>query len=508
MSNSSGHFERMAAWLGTARGGEAPVRIDTHTAAIFLIGDRALKLRRPVDYGWLDYSTRERRLAAATRETAQNAQTAPGLGLGVVGLKAEGDGFRLIEPGAPLAADAEPLTAMRRFADDALFKRMAEEGRLTLPLMRRTGQAIAGMHRAALLRPGSGYLPALARGEDAQLAALRSALGNDINEVLQLLGQEYESLAAPLQHRRARRCHGDLHLGNIVLWNGEPAPFDSIDFNDSFTDIDPLYDLAFLLMDLDRRGHPDLGTAVLNAWAEALSASPGGAVETAYGGLALLGFYKALRAAIRAKVGGLAIETGAGEVEERRRAAQGCLDLARGYLEARPAPRLIAIGGFSGTGKTTLARSIAARLGAIVLRSDSVRKGLHGVAETERLPAASYTQRSSDRVYGELLFRATLVLQSGFPVIIDAAHLRARERDVTEDLARRLRLRFDGIWLDAPREMLAERLDARKGDASDADRRVLELQLSRDPGAIAWHRISTEAGAEAAGDLASARLGL
>lgn len=509
MSDAARCFERMAAWLGSARNGaEAPIRIDTHTAAIFLTADHALKLRRPVDYGWLDYSTREKRRAAARRENAQNARTAPGLGLGVAGLVSAGDSFRLVKPGEDLGRDAEPLMLMHRFPDDALFARMAEEGRLTLPLMRRTGQAIAAMHRTAMPCPGAGHLPALARGDDAQLAELKFIFGNYTKVLLHELGNKYEVLAAPMQQRRTKRCHGDLHLGNIVLWNDQPAPFDAIDFNDSYSDIDPLYDLAFLLMDLDRRGQRALGSAVLNAWAEALSASPGAEVATAYGGLALLDFYKALRAAIRAKVGALAIQAGAAGAEQQKAELRGYLDLAFGYLETRRRPRIIAIGGFSGTGKTTLARAIAERSGAMVLRSDTVRKGLHGVSETTSLPAGSYTQSASDRVYGELLYRAALVLQSGMPVIIDAAHLRGHERDATADLARRLGVGFDGLWLEAAPRILAERLDARQGDASDADRRVLKMQLSRNPGALNWHRISTEGGADSATALASARLGL
>ena len=509
MADAAERFERMASWLGAARnGGGAPTRIDTHTAAIFLIGGRALKLRRPVDYGWLDYSTHEKRLAAAKRETAQNARTAPGLGLGIIGLTEAGTDFRLANPGEALPDGAEPLTAMHRFADDALFDRMAEEGRLSLPLMRRTGQAVAAMHRTAAPRPGLGHLPSLARGEDKQLAELRAILGPETDDLLQNLAATYEQLAPALQHRRARRCHGDLHLGNIILWNGMPAPFDSIDFNDFYSDIDPLYDLAFLLMDLDRRNCPELASAVLNAWAEALSTSPGADVETAYGGLALLDFYKALRAAIRAKVGALAIKAGAGNGGEAKCKLRGYVDLALRYLEKRAEPRLIAVGGFSGTGKTTLARQLAAQLGAVVLRSDTVRKGFYGAAETERLPSASYTQSSSDRVYGELLFRAAMVLQSGFPVLIDAAHLRAAERDATADLARRLGVRFDGLWLEAPPRLLGERLEARQGDASDADRRVLEMQLSRDPGTISWHRITTANGREATAALASSALGL
>ena len=503
-------FDSMAAWLAAPapHGAEPPQRIDTHTAAIFLSGDRALKLRRPIDYGWLDYSTRAKRLAAARREIAQNDRTAPGLTLGLAGLVREPGGFRLTGPGEDFPDGAEPVTVMLRFPDDALFDRMAAEDRLTPALMHRTGLAIATMHRGAELRAGTGDLPGMARGEDPQLAGLRSLLGPQVGEVLAALARAHETLRPLIERRRARRCHGDLHLGNIVLWRDQPAPFDAIDFNDAFSDIDPLFDLAFLLMDLDHRGHAELGPAVLNAWAEAVAAAPGADTETAYAGLALLPLYKAVRATIRAKVGALAAQAAGvadgGRADEARR----YLSLALGYLTTASAPRLVAVGGFSGTGKTTVARILAARIGAVVLRSDAIRKGLRGVPETERLPVETYTQAASDRVYGELLYRAALSLTAGLPVIVDAAHLRARERDATAALARRLAARFEGLWLEAPAGVLRRRLAARAGDASDADARVLELQLSRDPGPIGWHRLRAEGDADRTAALAIRRLGL
>jgi predicted kinase len=364
------------------------------------------------------------------------------------------------------------------------------------------------MHRAAGLRPGTGDLPGMARGDDKQLADLRPVLGPKADAVLAAMARAHQSLRPAIERRRARRCHGDLHLGNIVLWQGEPAPFDAIDFNDAFSDIDPLFDLSFLLMDLDHRGHPELGPAALNAWAEAMAAAPGADMESGYGGLALLPLYKAVRAYIRAKVGALAVQAGAGEAGRRTKEARAYLDLALGYLSAPPAPRLIAIGGYSGTGKSTVARALAARTGAMILRSDGVRKGLHGLPETERLPPETYTQATSERVYGELLFRAALVLAAGLPAIVDAAHLRQRERDATAALARRLGVCFDGLWLDALPEVLRDRLAARSGDASDADARVLEMQLSRGAGPIAWACLSADGSADETAALALARLGL
>jgi len=206
---------------------------------------------------------------------------------------------------------------------------------------------------------------------------------------------EVNGLAAS---RQARRCHGDLHLRNIVLWQGRPAPFDCIEFNEGFTNVDPLYDLAFLLMDLDHRGHPDLSVEVLNAWAERLASEPGAEVSTAYGGLALLPFFKACRAGIRAKVSALALE-GRDLAGREAEVAEARAYLALGirYLGGRPPARLIAVGGLSGSGKSTLAWALAARLGAVVLRSDVIRKGLWGVDPTAKLPAEAYAPEVSVR---------------------------------------------------------------------------------------------------------------
>ncbi len=515
-SGEDAGFDAFAAHLAdpSTHGGAAPTRIDTHTAAVFLAGDRAMKLRRPVDYGWLDYSTRPKRMAASRREVAENARTAPDLYLGLAGLVVgEGGGIRLTAPGE-VPDGAEPVTVMRRFPDEALFDRMAVAGRLTPALMHRTGRVIAEMHRGAALRPGTGDLPGMARGQDPQLAGLAPLLGPGVGRLLDAMATAHARLGSAIARRRARRCHGDLHLGNIVLWRDEPAPFDCIDFNDGFTDIDPLYDLAFLLMDLEHRGRARLGPAVLNAWAEAVAAAPGADVEAAYGGLALLPLYKAVRAAIRAKTGALAVEAagagrnGGGPPDRRLAEARAYLALALRCLDAPPSPRLVALGGLSGTGKSTVARALASHGGGVVLRSDGIRKGLHGVAETDRLPVWTYTRAASNRVYGELLFRAALVLGAGHPVIVDAAHLRPDERMAIEAVARRLGLPFDGLWLDAPAAVLRARVAARRGDVSDADAAVVTIQLGRDPGPIAWTSIPADGPPDDTAALAIGELGL
>jgi len=503
-------FEQMVDFLAdpATHGGAETRRIDTHTAAVVLAGERAWKLRRPVDYGWLDYSTPARRRDCALREVEWNTATAPGLYLGLGGLLPEGEGWRLLAPVGDLPEAAEPLVVMRRFRQEDLFDRMAAEGRLTPELMRETGRAVAEMHKAAPGREGMGRLPAFAGRETNELVDLADVLGE---AAVARFSAGVQARAAALnglaQSRRARRCHGDLHLRNIVLWRGRPAPFDCIEFNEAFTNVDPLYDLAFLLMDLDHRGHRELATEVLNAWAERMAAGPGAEVETAYGGLALLPFFKACRAGIRAKVIALAVQGRAAADRAAETAeAHAYMALAIRYLDPAPPPRLVAVGGLSGSGKSTLAWALAARTGAVVLRSDVFRKGLWGVGETERLPAEAYTAETSDRVYAALLERARMALAGGATVILDAAHLKEAERDAAAALAGEAGVPFHGFWLDAPLDRLKARVTARAADASDATARVVENQAGYDLGTIRWQRLSAEASPEAVADVAMVAL--
>lgn len=482
-------WERLAAALAdpATHDGAAVRVIDTHTARVVLAGRRAWKMRRPVDYGWLDYATPARRRACAEAEVALNAPAAPGLYLGVGGIGPVG----LVEPGGALPDGVEPLVVMQRFPDADLLDRMAAEGRLDAGLIRQAGQAVAAMHRRAAPQDTALDLAALVAAQGREMAALGDLLGQGGVAHLQALCEAALTATAPAAAgRRVRRCHGDLHLRNIVLWQGRPAPFDAIEFSERLSVIDPLYDLAFLLMDLHHRGLPALANAALNAWAEAMAADPGAEADTAYGGFALLPLFLALRAGVRAKVGALAArDAGGADATARLDEARGYLAEAIAWLTSPPRAGLVAIGGRSGSGKTTLARALAGRNGAVVLRSDAIRKGLHGLAETERLPPAAYTPEASARVYASMAARARQVLAGGWPVILDAAHLTEAERDTAAALARAQGVPFHGLWLDGGAAVLAARVAARRGDASDADAAVVARQFARDTGPIRWHRL-------------------
>jgi len=263
-----------------------------------------------------------------------------------------------------------------------------------------------------------------------------------------------------------------------------------------------LYDLAFLLMDLDHRGLRDLANVVLNRILR-----DGAELEA----LAALPLFFSVRAAIRAKVAAAAEasqkDVAASHVQ--RDEAKSYFAAARAYLAPPPA-RLLAVGGLSGSGKSTLARDLAPLVGpapgALHLRSDVLRKRIMGAEELTRLPAEAYRPEVSRRVYDEILDRARRALGAGHAVVLDAVYNRPEDRDAVAALARDLEVEFDGLWLEAPPETLRARTAARRGDASDATPAVVDLQLAEDTGVIDWLRIETgDSGAAPAAVAACAR---
>jgi hypothetical protein len=309
---------------------------------------------------------------------------------------------------------------------------------------------------------------------------------------------ELNRIGVLLERRReagfVRQCHGDLHLRNVVLAGGMPTLFDGVEFNDEISCVDVLYDLAFLLMDLWRRDLRCHANAVWNSYlAETMDLD----------GLAVMPLFLSCRAAVRAKTSATAAS-----LQKTDQDARALQTISREYLSmaetllSPPTPRLVAIGGYSGSGKSTLARSLAPSLGgvpgAVVLRSDEIRKRLCGVPLLDHLGPESYTPAVSARVYEALSARAAMVIRNGQSVIVDAVFAAPRDRLVIEHIAARERVPFSGFWLDASEELLVERVDRRRGDVSDANPSVVRLQRTGDPGIIAWHRIDGSGSVESA----------
>jgi uncharacterized protein len=460
-------------------------RIETHASVIFLVGTRAYKIKRAVKYPFLDFSTLERRRRALLNELRLNRRTAPQLYLEVIPITADEYGqFHLGEKGDV----AEWVLVMRRFDQAKLYDRMAEEGRLSLSAMTRLAQVISVFHRGAdrLLAPKPALLALRAVIEDneATLSARANVLQGEVLAVVNRSSREaFAALTLLLQARAlggyVRHCHGDLHLRNIVEIEGAPTLFDAIEFDDAIATIDVLYDLAFLLMDLGARGLPAHANVVLNTYLEACG-------DTAnLIGLAALPLFLSTRAMIRAKVELLRASLSPGLQTEAQAHATSYVLLARDYLEAHR-PQLIAIGGLSGSGKSSLAQTLAPHLGAfpgaVHVRSDVERKRMFGVAAGERLPRPAYAAEVSDVVYGICRKRALMALEGAQAVIVDAVHAKSEERDAIAEIAARAGAAFTGIWLDAPADTMRGRIARRSGDVSDATPDVLDEQLGFDVG--------------------------
>jgi hypothetical protein len=457
-------------------------RIDTHASVVFLVADRAYKLKRAIRFSYLDYGTVERREAMCRAERELNRRTAPELYRDVHAVTRAADGTLALD-GA--GATVDWLIEMKQFPQDELFDRLAERQRLEPALMRQLADEIAAFHAAADTCRG-GALRDIANENLDNLRRSGAALDQDkIASLARDTGTLLDRLAPVLARRTARRCHGDLHLGNICRIGGKPVLFDGIEFNDSFTCIDPLYDFAFLLMDLDHRGLGALANLVFNRY---LDRSDNDAA------LALLPLYLAIRAGVRAHVSiaAAARQESADEKRDLAASAARYLDAAGKFLQ--PArPRLIAIGGLSGSGKSTIAQALvpdfAPAPGARLLRSDVRRKLLFGVAPETRLPPDAYDKAANERVYRALDGAAAATLGGGYTAIVDAAFLDAAERDAIAAVAARAQVPFIGLWAEAPVEVLRQRITSRRGDASDADLQVLEFQRGRDLGPLDWVRV-------------------
>ncbi len=465
--------------------------IETHAAYIVLAGGSALKIKKRVKLPFLDFTTLARRRAALERELELNRAHAPQVYRHLVMIGRRPDGTLAFGEGDPL----DVALVMARFDQDQLLARMAEKGPLASDTARELADMVARYHRS--LPPVADLSGAAIMRET--VAALAANLVADAPAAAGPLAREFATQSAaevtrhgPLLEARSRdgcvrRCHGDLHLGNIVMQNDRAVPFDALEFDESLATIDVLYDLAFLLMDLDVRGDRKAANAVLNAYVGAEPA--GGEIE----GLATLPLFLATRAAVRALVAcERALQRGVGQECPHTPRAVSYLNAANGYLTAAK-PVMVAVAGLSGTGKSTLAAGLAPWVGpapgALILRTDIERKRMFAVAETERLSPQHYTEQVSDQVYAVLYEKAERALAAGHGVIFDGVSAKPAERERIAAIARTNGALFCGLWLEASLETQIARVEARRGDASDSDAAVVRSQAERDLGPQTWPTI-------------------
>ena len=490
--NIEGQAEVVAFLESPAAHGGLPVeRVDTHASIIFLAGERAWKLKRAVRYDYLDFSTPERRRAMCEAELRINQRTAPELYCRVVPVTREATGG-LAVGGSGTAIDW--VIEMVRFDQEALLDRLAERNALDAAMVPLLASAVARFHRGAERRRDHGgrngmswVVEGNALGFSEQGRGVLDAA--ECEDLTRRSRAEVDRYGAILDHRRdagfVRHCHGDLHLRNIVMIKGSPTIFDAIEFNDEIACIDVFYDVAFLLMDLCHRGLVVHANRLLNGYL---------AETHDFDGLGPLPLFLSCRAAINAKTRttAAALQPNAGQRREAAVAAQEYLRLAAAFL-CRDPPRVIAIGGFSGSGKSTLAMGLAPLIGtipgAVVIRSDEIRKQLFRVDPLVKLGASAYTPDVSRAVYDIAAARAALAIRRGRSVIVDAVFADPGERRAIEKVAKATGVPFAGLWLDAPTETLIRRAGRRRADASDADALVIEAQIRHRAGPIEWRRV-------------------
>jgi aminoglycoside phosphotransferase family enzyme/predicted kinase len=502
--DQAGVIEFLAA--PAAHGTATVDRIDTHSAIVFLAGERAYKLKRAVRFDYLDFSTVERRRAMCDAEVRLNRRTAPGIYRGVIPITREPGGALALSGSGPAV---DWVVEMNRFSQEALFDRLAAAGRLDLELMPALAAAIAELHRIAEPRTDHGGRAGMEWVIEGNAAGF-AEYGQDVldssahRRLTEASRAELDKRGALLDERRAsgfvRHCHGDLHLRNIVLLDGRPTLFDGVEFNDEIACIDVLYDLAFLLMDLWRRGLPRHANAVWNRYLE-----DAGDI----GGVRLAPLFLSCRAAVRAKTSATAarLQPDVRRRNELQTLAGEYLAMAEGLLHP-PGPCLVAIGGFSGTGKSTVARGLAPLVGgvpgSVVIRSDLIRKRLSGVSPLDRLGPEGYSSEMSERVYATVAERARMTIREGHSAIVDAVYARPGDRQAIERVAADVAVPFVGIWLEAPEPTLIARVEQRRDDASDANAAVIRLQHRDGSGVIGWHRVEASRSPDVVVDEASA----
>ncbi|MDE2235116.1 MAG: AAA family ATPase [Gammaproteobacteria bacterium] len=451
--------------------------LETHASWVVLTGEYAYKIKKPVDLGFLDYSSLEKRRHACYEELRLNVLLAPELYIGVVPITGT--------PSAPCLQGQgrviEYAVQMREFDQARRLDHLLEQGRLGPADMDDASAHVAAFHLAAPIMESAGPY---GRGQDVHkpvmenFSTLTALLGpgkaGEIGALRKWSDAEYHKRRQDMQRRRnlgwVRECHGDLHLANLVKYRGRILAFDRIEFSETLRWIDVMNDAAFLVMDLLYHGHADLAFRFLNTYLQ----------DTGdYRGLVMLRYYLVYRALVRAKVALLQNRPAA----SASRDADAHIDLANGLIQSGQ-PRLILMHGLSGSGKTWLSQQLLMALPAVRIRSDVERKRIHGQIIAQgggnQPESGLYTQAASQRTYREMAELAACVCGAGWNLIMDAAFLQQWQRHEFHELAERLGIPWVIVDCRAPETVLRARLEQRAvrgSDVSDADQAVLEYQL-------------------------------
>jgi uncharacterized protein len=457
---------------------QEPIQLmQTHVSYVLLTGDYAYKIKKPVNFGFLDFSTLEKRQHFCNEELRLNQRGAAELYLEVLPVTQAGDRFELDGQGEAI----EYLVKMQQFPQETLLTNLFEQGELTENILIELAEAIAQYHLKAdtndYIRQ-FGEIPSIRHDFDENYEQTRQYIGGPQTQTQfdqtreytdRFFDQQQTIFASRVQNNWIRECHGDIHLRNICRWHDRILLFDCIEFNEPFRFVDVMFDVAYVVMDLEVRQRPDLSNLFLNTYVEQMGD---------WEGLQILPLYVSRQSYVRAKVTSFMLNDSSVSAAEQQKATATAADyyrLAWQYTQLRQG-QLILMAGLSGSGKSTTARSIARQIGAIQIRSDAVRKHLGGIPLQQRGDADLYTPEMTQATYARLLELGTILASQGYSVILDAKYDRQDLRTEAIAQAQAHDLPIQILYCDAPLEVLSDRLKQRQGDIADATADLLPQQ--------------------------------
>ncbi|WP_456414523.1 bifunctional aminoglycoside phosphotransferase/ATP-binding protein [Thiolapillus sp.] len=456
--------------------------VETHISWVLLTGDYAYKIKKPVNLGFLDFSTLEKRRFYCEEEVRLNRRLAADYYLDVVPVTGAVERPHWGGTGEVM----EYAVKMRQFPQEAQLDRMLDQGWLEPGYMNAFARLIADFHDKVSVAGPSGnygspehvYHPVAGNFTQLETLCTTAGLSSQLKKLQRWSRESFAAMKPVFAQRKAqgfvRECHGDMHLRNMAWIDGQPLVFDCIEFNPDLRWIDVVNEIAFLVMDLLQRRQPELAWRFLNAYLE---------IGGDYAGMRLLSFYLTYRAMVRAKVAAIRASQAGIEAKDKIVAGQELetyLQLAEQCSRKRR-PMLLITRGLSASGKSTLTGALLEKLGAIRIRSDVERKRLFGLARNDRAQSSFgkgiYSSSASDQTYARLLQLADMLLEAGFPVIVDAAFLQPEQRKPFQALAAARRLPYAILELRASKNTLRQRIRRRPKGVSDADLEVLEQQF-------------------------------
>lgn len=469
---------------------ETPIKmIQTHISYIFLTGKYAYKLKKAVDFGFLNFKTLSKRKHFLEEELRLNKPIAPDIYLEVLTISKK-DNIYLLDNNECIE---EYVLKMVQFPQECLLINMFNEGKLTKFHLEALGKKVANFHQQTETNSyisSFGKIEVINQSIQDNYQATEKYIG--IAQILEqyqetkqftnsFLEDKKDLFLARIKHGKIRECHGDLHLKNICWWHDKIQLFDRIEFNEPFRFVDTIYDVAFTVMDLDARGKSDFGNIFLNTYLE---------YTGDWEGVQILPLYLCRQAYVRAKVTSFLLDDSnisAEEKEEALKTAKNYYSLAWKYTQIKQG-KLILMSGLSASGKTTKAQEIAPVENAIHIRSDAVRKHLANIPLIQRGNQEIYSESWHQKTYNRLLKLGILLAKQGFNVILDATYSEQKWRLPVIKQAEINNIPVEIIYCHAPQEVLKKRISQRKNDISDANLEVL-LQQKFEPFTIAEQQL-------------------